>query len=40
MEKIIQDMIAKNILNLTLEDPLKASDMHGHMLDFKKEEVI
>ena len=36
METIIQDMVEKNILNLKLEDPFKASDMHGHMLDFKK----
>ena len=36
MEAIIQDMIKKNILNLQLENPFKASDMHGHMLDFKK----
>ena len=36
MENIIQKMIEKNILNLKLEDPFKASDMHGHMLDFKK----
>ena len=36
MEDIIQKMIKENILNLKKIDPLKASDMHGHMLDFKK----
>ena len=36
METIIEDMMNKNILNLKNIDPIKASDMHGHMLDFKK----
>jgi coenzyme F420 hydrogenase subunit beta len=36
MEAIIQEMEAKGLLVLTQEDPLKAGDMHGHMLDFKK----
>ena len=36
METIIQEMGAKGLLVLTREDPLKAGDMHGHMLDFKK----
>lgn len=36
MEAIIQEMEAKGLLSLTEEAPLKAGDMHGHMLDFKK----
>ncbi len=36
MEKIISQMNKKNILCLKQEESLKASDMHGHMLDFKK----
>jgi coenzyme F420 hydrogenase subunit beta len=36
MEGIIQEMIAANGLTLKSEDPLKASEMHGHMIDFKK----
>ncbi len=36
MEAIIQEMEAKGLLVLNREDPLKAGDMHGHMLDFKK----
>ena len=36
MEKIILDMISKDLLKLKNEDPFKALDMHGHMLDFKK----
>ena len=36
IEKIINEMITYNIVSLSKVDPLKASDMHGHMLDFKK----
>tara|TARA_Y100001970_G_C14259267_1_gene878358 strand:+ start:7120 stop:8445 length:1326 start_codon:yes stop_codon:yes gene_type:complete len=36
MEKIISEMIKNKLLILKEEDPIKASDMHGHMLDFKK----
>ena len=36
MEKIISDMVNKDLLVLKKEDPIKALDMHGHMLDFKK----
>jgi coenzyme F420 hydrogenase subunit beta len=36
MESIIAEMCSKRLLELDEEDPLKASDMHGHMLDFKK----
>ena len=36
IESIIEDMCKKGLLELKLEDSLKASDMHGHMLDFKK----
>ena len=36
IENIINEMINSNILSLSKVDPLKASDMHGHMLDFKK----
>lgn len=36
IEAVIQEMEAKGLLTLTVEDPLKAGDMHGHMLDFKK----
>jgi coenzyme F420 hydrogenase subunit beta len=36
MEAIIAGMQATGLLELTEEDPGKASDMHGHMLDFKK----
>ena len=36
MEEIIHKMIKKNLLKLKKTDSLKASDMHGHMLDFKK----
>lgn len=36
METIIAEMQLKGLLELQEEDPLKASDMHGHMLDFKK----
>tara|TARA_B100000676_G_C17984157_1_gene790873 strand:+ start:185 stop:1372 length:1188 start_codon:yes stop_codon:yes gene_type:complete len=36
IESIIEDMCIKGLLELKVEDSLKASDMHGHMLDFKK----
>jgi len=36
MEQIISEMCDKKLLNLQEESSLKASDMHGHMLDFKK----
>jgi len=36
IESIIEDMCNKGLLELKVEDVLKASDMHGHMLDFKK----
>ena len=36
MEKIIAEMVNKNLLILKKEDPIKSLDMHGHMLDFKK----
>jgi len=36
MESIIVKMQEKGLLELQEEDPLKASDMHGHMIDFKK----
>ena len=36
MESIIEDMCNRGLLELKVEDVLKATDMHGHMLDFKK----
>lgn len=36
MEAIIAEMVAAGVLDLQEQDPLKASDMHGHMIDFKK----
>ena len=36
MESVIAEMMERGLLELEQEDPLKASDMHGHMLDFKK----
>jgi coenzyme F420 hydrogenase subunit beta len=36
MEVIIAEMSEAGLLELNEEDPLNASDMHGHMLDFKK----
>ena len=36
MERIIEEMIDANLLSASEIDPLHASDMHGHMLDFKK----
>ena len=36
MEHIISDMVEKGYLSLQEEELLKASEMHGHMIDFKK----
>lgn len=36
MEAIIFEMQETGLLKLNKEDPAKASDMHGHMIDFKK----
>jgi len=36
MESIITNMCKEGLLELKEEEILKASDMHGHMLDFKK----
>ena len=36
MERVVRQMGADGLLVLRDEDPVKASDMHGHMLDFKK----
>ncbi len=36
MEQIVQSMCTSGLLTAEEIDPLKASDMHGHMLDFKK----
>ena len=36
MEDIITKMVSEGYLNLEDQEPLKASQMHGHMLDFKK----
>ena len=36
MESVISEMEKLGLLQLKDEEPLKASEMHGHMLDFKK----
>ncbi len=36
MEEVIREMESQGELSAQIEDPLKASEMHGHMLDFKK----
>lgn len=36
MEEIVCEMISKKLLTLKEEEVLAATDMHGHMLDFKK----
>lgn len=36
MEAIVRDMCEKGLLTAHEVDPLEASNMHGHMLDFKK----
>ena len=40
MEKIIQYLIDNKKLIVEEIDPMKASEMHGHMIDFKKEVPI
>jgi coenzyme F420 hydrogenase subunit beta len=36
METIIRELIERGLLTAVEEDPMQASAMHGHMLDFKK----
>ena len=36
MEKLVEEMVAAGLLKLEREDDLKATEMHGHMIDFKK----
>lgn len=36
MEAVVEEMIAAGKLALDVEDDLKATEMHGHMIDFKK----
>lgn len=36
MEGIVEEMIAAGTLALDIVDDLKATEMHGHMIDFKK----
>lgn len=36
MQSIISEMHSKGLLELQEEDPAKALEMHGHMIDFKK----
>lgn len=36
LEDIVGEAIRERVLSLEIIDPLKACDMHGHMLDFKK----
>jgi len=36
MEALVEEMIAAGALVLEREDDLKATEMHGHMIDFKK----
>lgn len=36
MESLVQEMIGAGLLTLDREDDLKATEMHGHMIDFKK----
>ena len=36
MEAVIQEMVGHGLLALEAEDDLKATEMHGHMIDFKK----
>ncbi len=36
MEALVEEMIAAGLLALEREDDLKATEMHGHMIDFKK----
>jgi coenzyme F420 hydrogenase subunit beta len=36
MERIVAAMVEQGRLNAEAIDPMKASEMHGHMIDFKK----
>jgi len=36
MEAIVREMELRGLLALAAEDPMRALEMHGHMLDFKK----
>lgn len=36
MESILREMEARGLLVTTPEDPVRALEMHGHMIDFKK----
>jgi coenzyme F420 hydrogenase subunit beta len=36
MEAVIAEMVGAGLLALEPEDDLKATEMHGHMIDFKK----
>jgi coenzyme F420 hydrogenase subunit beta len=36
MENIIQDMVEAGLLQVEEVDPVQATEMHGHMIDFKK----
>ena len=36
MEAVIVEMIDQGLLDVETMDPIKAAEMHGHMLDFKK----
>jgi len=36
MEEIVHHMCKTGLLTVSIVDPMQASDMHGHMLDFKK----
>ena len=36
MEEVIENMTAESLLTVEKVDTAKASDMHGHMIDFKK----
>lgn len=36
MEALVEEMVASGLLHLEREDDLKATEMHGHMIDFKK----
>lgn len=36
MEEVVTEMISKNLLEVEDADPLQATEMHGHMIDFKR----
>jgi len=36
MEEILSEMIQNNLIEAMVVDPMQATEMHGHMLDFKK----